>query len=493
MFNLLQSIWMFSAAGVIVPLLIHIWNRKQGKTLKVGSISLLTESYKQQAKNIQLKDRLLLLLRCFLVLLIAFLLSGPAWVKQIDAAKEKGWVVMEKKDLQETYTRFKPLIDSLVAQKYEFHYFDDQFKKAELAEALKEKNDSVTNDSYSYWTMLSSLDQQVPATLPVYLFTTNGLKSFTGKRPELSMKLQWYTYTPKDSVTEWLAKAYIIGRDSVRLVTAKSSPSGTSYSYRSAPFTGISLPQNIAGDLPVSYPGNGQVTVDTSTLKLSIYTDKYAKDAAYVKAALDAIRQYTRRKISISLLNRSADIPSGEDWLFWLSDQPIVSSGAKNVFNYKNGKAVNTSSFIEAVSGGNGDEYLPLNKRVPFEAPARNSKTIWQDGFGKPLLALERGEVSSYHFYSHFDPAWNDLTWHSAFPRLMYNLLYETGEEMMVDNRMMDDQQALPVFSSAPLATEKEKFTDKYDLSQAFWLAALLVFFLERFISFRTKMQKANA
>jgi len=70
---------MAAAAGIIIPGIIHFWNRKQSKILKIGSISLLTQSYKQQAKSLQLQQRLLLLLRCLLILLIALLLSHPVW------------------------------------------------------------------------------------------------------------------------------------------------------------------------------------------------------------------------------------------------------------------------------------------------------------------------------------------------------------------------------------------------------------------------------
>ncbi|MEO6915178.1 MAG: BatA domain-containing protein, partial [Chitinophagaceae bacterium] len=285
---------MFSAAGIIIPVIIHLWNRKQGKTLKVGSISLLTESYKQQAKNIQLKERLLLLLRSLIVLLLAFLISHPVWNKQRNIEGQKGWILIEKNALKETYARFHPLIDSLIFQKYEFHFFYDGFQKSELSEALKEKTDSLSVNNISYWRLLSSLNQQVPASLPVYLFTTNSITRFTGKRPELAMNLQWYLYTPKDSVSQWLAKAYMMGKDSVRLVSATSGPFGRSFAFKSAPFNEIILSQNPG--LPVSYPAHKQVTVDTGTLKLTIFTDKYFTDASYVKAALEAIRQYTKRK-----------------------------------------------------------------------------------------------------------------------------------------------------------------------------------------------------
>lgn len=485
--------WMFSAAGIIVPVIIHLWNRKQGKTLKVGSISLLTENYKQQAKNIELRERLLLLLRSLIILLLAFLLSGPAWVKQLDPGKNQGWVVIEKQNLSEAYASFKPLIDSLLEKKYEFHYFDERFSKTELPKGLAEKTDSLPGN-YSYWTLLENLDQQVPSTLPVYLFTANGLKRFSGTRPELAMNLQWYTYTPKDSILEQVTKAYMTGKDSVRLVLATSRPSGTNYSFQNIPFTGVTVPRSVGNNISVANTNNDQIAVDTTTLKITVFTDKYFKDAVYVKAALDAIRKFNGRKVNISLINKSVEITAGQDWLFWLSDQPLKLSGAKNVFTYQTGKSENRASFINTTSDGAGNEYLPLNKRISEQDSTGATQSIWRDGFGEPLLTREESGSTIYRFYSRFDPAWNDLTWHDAFPRMMFNLLYnDPASANATDNRNMDEQQALPVFNSAPAATEKVKFTESYDLSQAFWLAALLLFFIERLISFRAKTKKVNA
>ena len=85
------------------------------------------------------------------------------------------------------------------------------------------------------------------------------------------------------------------------------------------------------------------------------------------------------------------------------------------------------------------------------------------------------------------------MVWHDAFPRLMFNLIFHDNIQPSTDNRMMDEPQAMPVFASNPGKFVKEKFTENTDLSQAFWFASLLIFFLERFISFKTKMQKANA
>ena len=490
---------MFAAAGIIVPVIIHFWNRKQGKTLKVGSISLLAESYKQQAKSLQLQERLLLLLRCLLLLLIAFLLAQPFWKEQPGASKQQGWILMEKQGLLQTYNQFKPVIDSLTAKQYEFHYFDEGFEKEELKNVLTGNKDSLAKNNHSYWSLITSLDQEVPASLPVFLFTANSLTRFSGSRPQVAMNLQWYTYTAADSVSEWLAKAYITTADSIRLVAASSQPSGTSYFFKNAPVASQKTEEyNIqAGNnnISVSYQSKQPVTVDTNTLTVTIFTDKYANDAAYVKAALQAIQQYSRRKIKLSLVRNVADIPHHQDWVFWLSDQAISGITAGNIFTYEKGKGEVLGSSIQSDNNESEEAQVALYKRIPYKATsAAASKTVWQDGFGNPLLEVDKTRVPVYHFYSRFDPSWSGLPWSHAFPQMLFNVIWNPDNNIsLTDKRVMDAPQFQPVFTTQHKAAVKEKFARTHDLSQAFWIAALIVFLVERYISFKIKMEKTDA
>src|ERR1700743_1895371 len=121
---LLNAIWLFALAALSIPVAIHLWNIRQGKTLKVGSISLITVSSQKNSRSFKLHDLLLLLLRCLLLALLAFILMQPLWQKRINLAQIKGWILIPKESLKETYQKFKPEIDSLSKAGYEFHYFD---------------------------------------------------------------------------------------------------------------------------------------------------------------------------------------------------------------------------------------------------------------------------------------------------------------------------------------------------------------------------------
>ncbi|MES1215797.1 MAG: BatA domain-containing protein, partial [Bacteroidota bacterium] len=94
MLQLIQPLWLFALTGISIPVIIHLWNLKPGKVLKVGSISLVTESSKEYKKSLTLSDILLLILRCLLIAALAVALSKPAWRSSINSSKQKGWVLI---------------------------------------------------------------------------------------------------------------------------------------------------------------------------------------------------------------------------------------------------------------------------------------------------------------------------------------------------------------------------------------------------------------
>src|SRR5471030_327127 len=94
-----QSIWLWAMAGIAVPLFIHLWNLKKGKTRKVGSIAFLMESARSHAKSLRISEWLLLLLRCLLLIVLAVLLTDPFIETQDTIAKQKGWLLIEKQEV----------------------------------------------------------------------------------------------------------------------------------------------------------------------------------------------------------------------------------------------------------------------------------------------------------------------------------------------------------------------------------------------------------
>ena len=69
--------FLWALLGLSVPVAIHLWSKKEGKTIKVGSLKFLQESDSQKSSSIKLNEFWLLLLRMLLITILVFILAEP--------------------------------------------------------------------------------------------------------------------------------------------------------------------------------------------------------------------------------------------------------------------------------------------------------------------------------------------------------------------------------------------------------------------------------
>jgi len=281
--HLLQPLWLGAMAAIAAPVILHFWNDRRGKVLRIGSISLLMGASQQMAWSRRLSQWLLLLLRCLLLVLLAVLLAGPYWRQRAD--RKKGWVIVGEEGLA---------VDSLVKAGWERH---------------------VMSDSENYWNGFRAADSTAPARVPFYLVTTGLAARFSGERPSTDREVHWDTYTPADSVRHWIRAAWLSGPDSVWVLRGLSRSTGTNYSGET-----------------VAMNSRQPVAVDTSVLRVVVYSDPaFLQDGRYVTAALRALQQYTGRRMEIEETGRP---PERADWLFWLSTRPLPAGAFAHVSRF---------------------------------------------------------------------------------------------------------------------------------------------------------------
>jgi hypothetical protein len=481
--QLLQPLWLGAMAGIAAPVLLHLWNDRQGKVLPVGSVALLERRSPRQRWSRRLSEWWLLLLRCLLLMALALLLAGPSW--RSGPGGKAGWILEEgagahagagPADIDRWY---KPLIDSLLKAGYERRVWDGS--PAGAAWDGAPAGAAMGVGERSYWDGFRAADKAAPGGMPFYVFTTGWASRFQGSRPSTDRPVHWYIYTPTDSVSRWIGGAWLSSPDSIRIAEGSSGPTGSSYSYRMAP----------AGRLPVSPDSQPPVTVDTAVVRIAIYADPdHMHDSRYLAAAVRALEEFSRRRIELRI---SGTMPGKKvDWLFWLSPQPIPAGDrAKHVLQYEPGRAVPVDTRVQGVD---------IGKEISAD---RDYETIWKDGYGRTLLGLERtehGEV--YHFFSRFDPEWNGLVWSRSFPVWLERLVFG-GSEDRQDRRVLDPEQILPVKKEVAgneraEAGERIKAdgaeiaagTRGFDLGPACWILIVLLFILERVVSFATTQTK---
>jgi aerotolerance regulator-like protein len=290
--QILNPIWLAAVAAVVVPVILHLWNDRRGKVLRVGSVTLLTGGAQRMAWRRRLSDWLLLLVRCLLLVALALLMAGP--VLHIGV---KGWVLGAGR-----------VADSLVKAGWERHSFAD---------------------STNYWEEFRLADREAPAGAAFYVRTTGLARRFGGERPMTDRAVRWDVDLAGDSVNRWTEAAWVLPGDSVRVIEGVSRATGTSYSPRTV---------------------GASTGGDTNVLRVTVIADAvYRKDARRVKAALVALQKYTLRRIAVvdTAFAGASAADGGRDWLIWLSDRPVSGrDGYKKILDYaawkrSSGKAAN--------------------------------------------------------------------------------------------------------------------------------------------------------
>ncbi|TCD20364.1 hypothetical protein EZ456_19660 [Pedobacter psychrodurus] len=449
--HFLYSIGLLALAGLIVPLIIHLWNVKQGKMVKIGSIALLGESSRASSKSFKINDWFLLLLRCLLLALLAFLLAQPYLKKIVSGNSKNGWILADKATIQQVFETHKKTIDSLLKKGYKIHDFNVGFTPLTLKDTAG--NQAKQTNSLSYTALLNAANHFVPASATVYLFADRPLSRFGNELPTVNYKLNWIALNQTDTLSSWIT-GY-----SGKKYEAKSNPSNTTYEAL-----------NSADEAPIN---------------IAIHEAPGIADGKYLIAALKAISSFTKQKIVINPNLEKIDIG------FWLSDDPVTpvfkSSIARNgsLFKYEKGKLITTPSTINIYG-----RHIKLNKRIVSN---NQSEKIWTDAFGNAILTNEKvNNLNTYHFYSRFNPQWNELVWDGVFVKALMPMVIQdkTAKDFGFENHP-DDQRRLSAKQNIPYQSSKAESTPKTNqnesLATLFWIAALLIFVTERILSFRKK------
>ena len=441
----IAPIGFLALAGLIIPVLIHLWNVKQGKTLKIGSIAFLGENATASSKSLKLTDLLLFTLRCLVVMLIAFLLAQPIFKKTTVTKKQKGWILIDQAKIGKTYKVYKKTIDSLINEGFELRNFNVGFNIFSLNDSTEI---SASTSKLKYNALLNQLNKEMPSGYSAYVFADRRLANFDGALPPLKFNLIWKEMKESDTLKTWSSK--FLGK----VFHAKSTPHLTNYS--------TDRYKNL------------------SAINVMIY-DPLEEDSKYIKAALGAIADFTKRKIEI------VKSPSQADVVFWLSDQSGPSERRKvnsRLISYRKGRLKKISSTLNLNTGI--DQALELKKRIAFDN--LKGTVIWQDGYGEPLL-IKDATNNHFHFYSRFDPQWSDLVWNEQFVKALIPIILDNqgDDDFGFEDNDSDQRIVTTTQFSSKVAPVSVNISTIKNIDQLLWILAFAALISERIVSFRHK------
>jgi hypothetical protein len=475
MFQILYPLGLLAAAGIAIPIIIHLWNIKSGKTLKIGSVFLLGKPSNQRSRSLKVQDWPLLLIRSLLILLIGLLLTNPVLYKKISTKGQPGWILLEKEYFSKMWSLQHKSLDSLVKAGYEIHDFAPNFSKIDLKDTSTVFSIPPTA-KLPYYSLIRELDVQLPAGTSAYIFANRQQHNFEGEKPTTSLNLHW-NYLPVDTAKmQWTAAAYQLQKGGSRKLEAQLTEKGIYYkASNDKAYNDVSL-------------------LDTATIRIQIYEGKNKSDAAYVQAGIQSIADFTQRKIVVEHVGNINGIKQNTDLLFWLSDNPLRNLEIKKLpegirlFSYAGNKAAKFRSEIVDLQGTAMQNVILYQKAIQADA---YDKPIWQDGSGTPILSLtDTLGLQHYKFYSRFNPEWSNMVWSDQMVFFLMPLVLpeSTAAEGFRDAAKLPiSADELNVDETVSTRSATEQKLVEQDLMPYVWACLLIVFFVERWITYNKR------
>jgi hypothetical protein len=305
--------YLWALLGLLVPLAIHLWSKKEAKTVKIGSIQLLDESDSRQSSSIQLNEWLLMLLRMLILTLIVLLMAGPQW-RTKGNQKEITYLVEPSLANEPILTA---ILDSL-QEDASVRLFKKGFPEWDLDTDYRSEQETP-----AYWQLAQRLDSLQSDSMVI--FTKALVKGIKSKRPNTQKKIHWVV-TEGEETQERPVMAFK-NADAVQLVTVSSHGGGTQIK-RELIEDGYQI--TTAGDsLLLGEESATTVRLRTKdTLQINLYFDEgFEREGQYVEASFRALSVYLRQPIQVQVKEERSN--ERADLQIWFSEEPFKPSDGK--------------------------------------------------------------------------------------------------------------------------------------------------------------------
>jgi len=456
--------------GLLVPLAIHLWNRRPGREVAVGSLRWLAAGANRRLRNLRLEQVWLLLLRAALLAALAVVLAGPQWKEPLAG---RGQVLVSPALADGTsLAAVRPTLDSLRRRGYALRWLaaglpaitGAEWQADSLGRSKLPGKSPADNLS---WARIQQAADSFPGQ-PLYAVTPTALRAFGGPHPALPASLTWQVI-PTRTATTWLQAAAATG-DSLRLLLGHSDEKQTTFQLLrvARPRPGATLA--VAGLPPLRYEtAAGQahlrpavadstrpqpaVPVHAGPVRVVLYAPAgAAEEARYLRAALRAAAVGLPAPLALTVSPTEPDPASAPDWLFWLSDRPVPATWRAQVprglhlWQEAAGPGQpDTATLATAETAGLTPILLTRRGRL---ARLTGSQPRWTDGRGRTVLAeAPQGKGTSYQLATRLLPGWSTLAASPALPALLLDLLArnpQLGTDSLLtahDQRRLDPAQ----------------------------------------------------
>lgn len=172
MLGFLAPGWLLGLATLTVPVALHLWSRRGGRPIRVGSIRLLLGAAPATRRSWSIRDPALLLLRCSVLAALVLALAGPVWSPR--ATHGLRWALVA---------------DDVAAR----NVLMDSLTRAGLFVYRAEDTSAPRDRPQNLWTTLREADRAAPPETRFEVFAPPQARLFRGVRPTIGAHVEWHT------------------------------------------------------------------------------------------------------------------------------------------------------------------------------------------------------------------------------------------------------------------------------------------------------------
>ena len=445
MFSFLTPALGLATIALIIPIAIHLWNKREHQRIRIGSLKWLIILESTKVSSFKLDERWLLLVRLLLLTSVVLVMMQPRLVRPVSPQQkqEKIWALVAP-ELFEDPTIVDE-IAALNAQGIDTRYLVHSFT------AIEQRQQPFSNPT-AYWPVLETLNalENPPDSVMVYAQLNPSILGVY--RPKLKIPIQW-NVIPLENPTTYLMGVWN-DEHRLKIVLGTADEKVTSAASYHGSF--VALEQKIGlklqGDTVVYR--NQKMFIDTLIAKKVgvFYQKKYARDIDYIGVMLNAVAQYTGVAINLEEFSAMPEKIADFDLFIWYADIPLDSLLKRAVLPY----------------------VQLLNNPQSHTAVIANT-----------------GDTQSYLLYQRINMRENTKTKTSNFPSILLHMLFDDPNyrslQQQYDQRFVDTKQIqLARPKNRPDLPQQSSIMKNNPLKTWLWLIILPLYFVERYFSLRS-------
>lgn len=313
----LNPTYLWALLGLLVPIAIHLWSKKEGKTIKVGSIELLRESESKQTSSFKPNEFWLLLLRMLIIALITMVLAEPQW--KLKSENSLITYLIEPSLLKHEKA---PNILNSIDDTDNIRLLKSGFPKFDFSDL-----ENLATETLNYWQLAKEMQSIPTDSIVVYTKAiTSGLK---GMRPTIYKNIEWILIDTEQSVERLPIKTRKVD-NSIELLSMNSNNEHTAFektmiTERDFNETGLKL------------------VIENPTKILLYFDDVFINDSKFIEASLLAVSKHINKKFDITKTQKTTDLNfESFDLIIWLAENDQAPNEVNKLLEYNSDDLTNS-------------------------------------------------------------------------------------------------------------------------------------------------------